>query len=156
MVKSPARGQIRQGSVQAGPDGSPHASEEIDEMIRGLDDWRGKTLAKVRQLIKEADPDVVEEIKWRKPSNPTGVPVWDHNGGICTGETYKDHVKFTFFKGASLEDPAHLFTQPGTLRRAIDFHERDTINEVALKNLIRAAVAYNEKHSVPKSKGSRL
>ncbi len=120
-----------------------HASKQIDEMIKELRDWRGKTLAKVRQLIKEADPEIIEEIKWKKPTNPAGVPVWSHNGGICTGEAYKDHIKFTFFKGASLEDPSHLFTQPGTVRRAIDFHEGDSINEVAFKNLIRAAVALN-------------
>ncbi|MDG6994910.1 MAG: DUF1801 domain-containing protein [Nitrososphaerota archaeon] len=119
------------------------ASKLIDERIRELGDWRGKTLAKVRQLIKEADPEIIEEVKWRKPSNPGGIPVWYHNGGVCTGETYKDHVKFTFFNGASLEDPSHLFNQPGTVRRAIDFHEGDSINEVALKDLIRAAVALN-------------
>jgi len=119
------------------------ASELIDESIRELGDWRGKTLAKVRQLIKEADPEIVEELKWKKPTNPAGVPVWSHDGGICTGETYKDHVKFTFFKGASLDDPSCLFTQPGTLRRAIDFHEGDKIDEQALKALIRAAVALN-------------
>ena len=119
------------------------ASKLIDERIRELGDWRGKTLAKVRQLIKEADPEIVEELKWKKPTNPAGVPVWSHNGGICTGETYKDHVKFTFFKGASLDDPSHLFTQLGTIRRAIDFHEGDKINEQALKALIREAVALN-------------
>ena len=121
------------------------ASELIEEMIRELGDWRGKTLAKVRQLIKEADPEIVEEVKWRKPSNPSGIPVWYHNGGVCTGETYKDHVKFTFFNGASLDDPSHLFTQPGTVRSAIDFYEGDKIDEKALKALIRAAVAFNLK-----------
>lgn len=121
------------------------ASKEIDEMIKELGDWRGKMLAKVRQLIKEADPEIVEMIKWRKPSNPDGVPVWDSDGGICTGETYKDHLKFTFFKGAALEDPSHLFTQPGSLRRAIDMHEGDKINETAFKALVRAAVALNRK-----------
>lgn len=125
-------------------------SKLIDERIRDPGDWRGRTLAKVRQLIKEADPEIVEEVKWRKPSNPEGIPVWYHNGGVCTGETYKDHIKFTFFNGASLEDPTHLFNQPGTVRRAIDFHEGDTINEAALKNLIRSAVALNLK-----SKGKR-
>jgi hypothetical protein len=119
------------------------ASKMIDERITELDDWRGETLAKVRQLIKEADPEIVEEIKWKKPTNPAGVPVWSHNGGICTGEIYKDHVKFTFFKGASLDDSSHLFTQPGTLRRAIDFHEGDRINKQALKALFRAAIALN-------------
>ncbi len=119
------------------------ASKLIDERIRDLGDWRGRTLANVRQLIKEADPEIVEEVKWRKPSNPGGIPVWYHNGGVCTGETYKEHVKFTFFNGASLEDPSHLFNQLGTVRRAIDIHEGDTINEQALKALIRAAVALN-------------
>lgn len=119
------------------------ASKLIDKRIKELGDWRGKMLAKIRNLIKEADPDIVEEIKWRKPSNPDGVPVWYHNGGICTGETYKDHVKFTFFNGASIEDPAHLFNQPGTVRRAIDFHEGESINEDAFKELIRSALAFN-------------
>ena len=105
--------------------------------------WQERTLAKLRQLIKEADPEIVEEVKWRKPSNPDGIPVWYHDGGVCTGETYKDHVKLTFFKGASLEDPSHLFTQPGTVRRGIDFHEGEGINEAAFKSLIRAAVAIN-------------
>jgi hypothetical protein len=119
------------------------SSKLIEDRIRKLGDWRGKTLTRVRKLIKEADPEIVEEIKWRKPSNPGGVLVWDHNGGICTGETYKDHVKFTFFKGASVEDPSHLFNQDGSLRRAIDFFEGDDIDEEALKALIRRAVALN-------------
>jgi hypothetical protein len=110
---------------------------------KGPSDWRETTLARIRQLIKAADPEIVEEVKWRKPSNPDGIPVWYRNGGICTGETYKDHIKLTFFKGASLEDPSHLFTQPGTVRRAIDFHEGDTIDEAAFKNLIRTAVSLN-------------
>lgn len=121
------------------------AAKEIDEMIRGLGDWRGKTLAKIRQFIKDVDPQIVEEIKWRKPSNPAGVPVWGHNGGICTGETYKDHLKLTFFKGAALEDPSHLFNEPGSLRRAIDIRDGDKINESAFKDLVRAAVALNHK-----------
>jgi len=120
------------------------ASEQIDTRIHELGDWRGKTLEKVRRLIKEADPQIVEEIKWVKPTSP-GTPVWSHNGGICTGETYKNAVKLTFFKGASLEDPAHLFTQPGTVRRAIDIHDGERINEAAFKKLIRAAVALNLK-----------
>ena len=119
------------------------ASKLIDKRIKELGDWRGKMLAKIRNLIKEADPDIIEEIKWRKPSNPDGVPVWYHNGGICTGETYKDHVKFTFFNGASIEDPDHLFNQPGTVRRAIDLHEGESINEDAFKELIRSALAFN-------------
>ena len=121
------------------------ASELISMMIKEMGDWRGETLAKVRRLIKEADPEIVEELKWKKPTNPAGVPVWSHNGGICTGETYKDAVKLTFFKGASLKDPYHLFNQEGTVRRAIDIHEGDEVNEGALKDLIRAAVALNLK-----------
>ena len=121
-------------------DGSP--SQLIDARIQELGDWRGETLANVRRLIKEADPEVVEEWKWVKPTNP-GTPVWSHNGGICTGETYKSVVKLTFFKGASLDDPSHLFNQPGTVRRAIDIHEGDKIDEEAFKTLIRAAVKLN-------------
>ncbi len=117
-------------------------SRFIDAIIQELGDWRGETLAKVRRLIKEAAPEVVEEWKWVKPTNP-GTPVWSHNGGICTGETYKSSVKLTFFKGASLEDPSHLFNQPGTVRRAIDIHEGEKINEEAFKILIRAAVKLN-------------
>jgi len=111
-----------------------------------LGDWRGETLARVRKLIKEADPDVVEEVKWRKPSNAMrGVPVWSHDGIICTGETYKNAVKMTFAKGASLKDPKGLFNASleGNVRRAIDFHEGGKIDEKALKALIRAAVALN-------------
>jgi hypothetical protein len=120
------------------------ASELISKRIKELDDWRGKTLERMRRLIKEADPEIVEEWKWVKPTSP-GTPVWSHNGGVCTGETYKSVVKFTFFKGASLEDPSHLFNQPGTVRRAIDIHEGDKINEDAFKKLIREAVALNLK-----------
>jgi hypothetical protein len=108
-------------------------------------DWRAETLARIRELIQQADPDAVEEIKWRKPSNPAGVPVWSHGGIICTGETYKDKVKVTFAKGASLADPSGLFNYSldGNARRAIDFQEGDKINEKALKALILAAVALN-------------
>jgi hypothetical protein len=111
----------------------------------GVGDWRVETLARVRKLIEQADPDVVEEVKWRKPSNPAGVPVWSHAGIICTGETYKDKVKLTFARGASLEDPSGLFNASleGNLRRAIDIGEGDKIDEKALKALIRAAVALN-------------
>ena len=114
-------------------------SELIDARIEELDDWRGAMLARVRALVKEADPDVVEEWKWR------GVPVWSHAGLICTGETYKNVVKMTFAKGASLADPARLFNSSleGNARRAIDFHEGEKINEKALKALVRAAVALN-------------
>ena len=119
--------------------GGDSASRLIDARIEELSDWRGETLARVRTLIKQADPDVVEEWKWR------GVPVWSHAGIICTGETYKAVVKMTFARGASLEDPAGLFNASleGHTRRAIDFHEGDPINEGALKALIRAAVALN-------------
>ena len=119
-----------------------NAAELISMKIKELGDWRGKTLERVRQLIKDADPEVVEEWKWAKPSSP-GTPVWSHGGGICTGETYKSAVKLTFFKGASLKDPSGLFTQPGTVRRAIDIHEGEKINETAFKKLIQAAVALN-------------
>lgn len=111
-----------------------------------LSDWRSETLARIRKIIKLADPEVVEEVKWRKPSNSmSGVPVWSHAGMICTGETYKNAVKMTFAKGASLKDPSGLFNSSleGNTRRAIDFHEGDKINETALKALIRAAVALN-------------
>jgi hypothetical protein len=108
-------------------------------------DWRAETLARVRALIEEADPEAVEEAKWRKAANPAGVPTWSHDGIICTGETYKDKVKLTFANGAALKDPSRLFNaslDAGT-RRAIDFHEGDTINEKAFKALVRAAVALN-------------
>jgi len=121
----------------------PAKSKTTDEKIRKSGEWREKTLTRVRQLIKESDPEIVEEVKWKKPSNPDGIPVWYYNGGICTGETYKDHVKLTFFKGASLKDPAGLFTQDGSVTRAIDLYEDDEINEAAFKSLIRAAVAFN-------------
>src|SRR3954463_12551246 len=123
-------------------------SQLIDARIDELGDWRGKTLSRVRALVKRADPDVVEEWKWRKPSNP-GVPVWSHQGGICTGETYKSAVKLTFFKGASLEDPSGLFNSSleGNTRRAIDIHEDDEIDEEAFMTLIRAAVSLNEAKS---------
>jgi hypothetical protein len=108
-------------------------------------DWRADMLDRIRRLIQEADPEAVEEVKWRKPSNPAGVPVWSHDGMICTGETYKAAVKVTFANGAELADPSHLFNASldGNARRAIDFHEGDTIDEKALKALIRAAVALN-------------
>ena len=114
-------------------------SQQIDQRIRELDDWRGEMLARLRALIKEADPEVVEEWKWR------GVPVWEHDGIICTGETYKSIVKMTFAKGAALKDPARLFNSSleGNTRRAIDFHEGEIINAEALKTLIRAAVTLN-------------
>jgi hypothetical protein len=121
-------------------------SRLTDGKIKEPDDWRGKMLSRVRALIKQADPEVVEEVKWRKPSNSMrGVPVWSHAGMICTGETYKSVVKVTFAKGASLKDPSKLFNSSleGNTRRAIDFHEGDVIDEDAFKALIRAAVALN-------------
>jgi hypothetical protein len=123
-------------------------SQLIDAKIKELGDWRGKTLSRLRALIKKADPEVVEEWKWKKATNP-GVPVWSHQGGICTGETYKSVVKLTFFKGASLKDPSGLFNSSleGNTRRAIDFHEDDEIDEKAFVTLIRAAVSLNESPS---------
>jgi hypothetical protein len=120
------------------------ADEMIDQRIAELGDWRGEKLGKVREIIKEADPEVVEEWKWAKATSP-GTPVWSHNGGICTGETYKSVVKLTFFKGAALEDPAGLFNSSleGKVRRAIDIGEKDEIDEEALKSLVREAVALN-------------
>ena len=126
-------------------DNGESPSRLIDAKIKELDDWRGETLSRLRGLIKQADPDVVEEWKWRKATNP-GVPVWSHQGGICTGETYKSVVKLTFFKGASLDDPAGLFNSSleGKVRRAIDIKEDDEIDEKAFVTLIRAAVSLNE------------
>jgi hypothetical protein len=121
-------------------------AREIDARIKSLADWRGQMLAKIRAIIKQADPDVVEEIKWRKPSNAmSGVPVWSHDGIICTGETYKTAVKMTFARGALLDDPSGLFNASleGNTRRAIDFHDGDTIDEKALKALIHSAVELN-------------
>lgn len=121
-------------------------SKLIDAKIQKLGDWRGATLAKIRGLIKRADPKVVEEVKWRKASSPDGVPVWSHDGIICTGETYKTRVKLTFAKGAKLKDPKKLFNSSleGGTRRAIDLNEGDTIDEAAFESLIREAVALNE------------
>src|SRR6478672_10898842 len=126
----------------------------IDQKIKELGDWRGKTLAKVRAIIHQADSEIVEERKWVKATSP-GVPVWSHGGIVCTGETYKNVVKMTFAKGAALKDPSGLFNSSleGNVRRAIDIHEGDTINEAALRDLIRAAVALNlEGKSKPKPK----
>jgi hypothetical protein len=130
----------KQGKAAASP------SKLIDARIKALNDWRGEVLARVRALIKEADPDIVEAVKWRKPSNAMlGVPVWEHAGIVCTGETYKDKVKLTFANGAALADPKGLFNSSldGGVRRAIDIHEGDRIDEKALKALIRAAAALN-------------
>ena len=120
------------------------ASQMIDQRIRELGDWRGSVLERMRELIHEADSEVVEEWKWVKPTSP-GTAVWSHDGGICTGESYKQVVKLTFFHGASLKDPAHLFNSSleGNTRRAIDIHKDDAIEEAAFRELIRAAVAFN-------------
>ena len=127
-------------------DDTTNASDLIDERIRELGDWRGETLSKVRAIITRADPEIVEEWKWAKATSP-GTPVWSHDGGVCTGETYKNVVKLTFFKGASLSDPAGLFNSSldGKVRRAIDIKEDDEIDERALQDLIRDAVALNVK-----------
>jgi hypothetical protein len=120
-------------------------SQAIDSKIASLGDWRGDTLARVRVLIREADPEIVEAVKWRKPSNPAGVPVWEHGGLVCTGETYRDKVKLTFARGAALDDPSRLFNAglDGGTRRAIDLREGDVLDSDALKALVREAVALN-------------
>lgn len=126
--------------------GADHtASSLIDAKIAELGDWRGGVLARMRALIREADPEVVEAVKWRKPTNPAGVPVWEHAGILCTGEVYKDYVKLTFARGASLDDPSGLFNAGfgGGTRRAIDIREGDTLDESAFKALVREAVAAN-------------
>jgi hypothetical protein len=129
---------------KSGGNETQSASQFISNRIAELGDWRGKTLSRMRALIKQADPHVVEEVKWAKATNP-GTPVWSHDGIICTGETYKSAVKLTFAKGASLKDPARLFNSSldGNVRRAIDIHEGETINESAFKALVREAVALN-------------
>ena len=132
--------------------GGDNPSRLIDAKIAGLGDWRGETLARLRRLIREADPEVVEQVKWRKPANPMGVPVWEHDGIICTGETYRNYVKLTFARGAALPDPTGLFNASldGNTRRAIDIREGDAIDEAAFKALIRDAVALNVGHKGPK------
>jgi hypothetical protein len=143
-MKKPTTTMKRKSAKEATGGDSP--SQLINARIAALSDWRGETLARVRSLIREADPEMVEEVKWRKPSNAMlGVPVWEHAGIVCTGETYKAVVKLTFAKGASLDDPSGLFNSSleGNTRRAIDIHEGDKIDEKALKALIRAAVALN-------------
>src|SRR5712672_560002 len=136
------------------PVAAESASAFIDEKIKELGDWRGKTLAKVREVIRQADPEIVEERKWAKPKS-SGTPVWSHGGIVCTGETYKSVVKMTFPKGAALKDPSGLFNSSldGNARRAIDIHEGEKVDEAALKDLIRAAVALNLKgKDKPKTK----
>src|SRR5215468_4860418 len=125
---------------------APESAVSLDERIQKLGDWRGKMLEKVRAIIHKADPEIVEEWKWVKPTNP-GTPVWSHGGIVCTGETYKNAVKMTFAKGAELKDPSRLFNSSldGNVRRAIDIHEGEQIDQAALKDLIRAAVALNLK-----------
>ena len=145
-MKKPTTTTKKSKTASKEANGGASASQLIDATIAALNDWRGETLARVRKLIKEADPEVVEEVKWRKPSNAMrGVPVWEHAGIICTGETYKNAVKLTFAKGAALKDPAHLFNASleGNTRRAIDFHAGDKIDGKALQALIRATVALN-------------
>ena len=126
----------------------PSAAQQIEEKIGSLDDWRGKTLAQLRNLIREADPDVIEDVKWRKPSNPLGVPTWEHAGIICTGESYKDKIKLTFARGAELEDASGLFNSSlaGGTRRAIDIPEGTELDENAFKALVREAIAANLAH----------
>lgn len=128
------------------PDADESGAQLIDAKIKELGDWRGDMLAHVRRLIKQADPGIVEEVKWRKASNPSGVPIWSHDGMVCTGESYKNAVKVTFAYGAKLKDPKHLFNASleGGTRRAIDLHEGDRIDEAAFKALIREAVALNQ------------
>ena len=142
-----AKNAERMGPAKPARSGDP-GSAFIDARIKELGDWRGKTLAKVRAIIHEADPEIVEERKWAKANSP-GTPVWSHGGIVCTGETYKNVVKLTFAKGASLKDPAKLFNSSleGNVRRAIDIHEGEQVDEGALKELVRAAVALNLKKS---------
>ena len=130
---------------KSGSQGVESASRLIDARIQELGDWRGKMLSRLRDLIKQADPNVVEEVKWRKPSNPAGVPVWSHDGIICTGETYKNHVRLTFARGAFLKDPKDVFNSSleGNAVRAIVIHEGDEIDAKAFKALVRAAVSLN-------------
>ena len=125
-------------------DGGP--SEEIDALLAGIDDWRGPALGRLRELIFEADPDMVEEAKWKKPSNPAGVPLWSDGGMVCTGEVYKNYVKVTFASGASLDDPHGLFNASltGGTRRAIDVREGEVVDEQAFVALVRSAVAFNQ------------
>ena len=128
------------------------ASQVIDAMFADLADWRGATLSTLRALVKQADPDMVEELKWKRPGNPAGVPVWSDDGMVCTGEVYKDHVKVTFAKGASVDDPSGLFNASldGNRRRAIDVYENDTVDDAAFMALVRAAVALNKAAKRPR------
>ena len=153
--KSPPKaGTKTQSGAEAKRAAGKAASPLIDQRIRSLGGWRGKTLAEVRRLIREADPDIMEDCKWIKPSNPLGVPVWSHAGIVCTGEAYKQAVKLTFARGASLEDPRGLFNSSleGNTRRAIDIREGEVLDAAAFKALIQAAVAENLRSNAPKSK----
>lgn len=143
--KPSSRRPSDKANIKADTSGGKSASQMISARIAELGDWRGDVLGRVRKLIREADPAITEEIKWRKPSNPAGVPVWSHETMVCTGEVYKDAVKLTFANGASLKDPAGLFNSSldGNLRRAIDIRQEDRIDESAFKDLIRAAVSLN-------------
>jgi hypothetical protein len=154
-TESRAGAKAKRGAEAKRATGS--ASHLIDERIRSLRDWRGETLAKVRRIIHEADPDIVEECKWIKPSNPLGVPVWSNAGIVCTGEAYQQVVKLTFARGASLKDPRGLFNSSleGNTRRAIDIREGEEFDAEALKALIQAAVAQNQRSSGRKEKGRR-
>lgn len=158
MAKSKPRKPVRKSAPKANPGAVAQpavdaAGRRIDERIRDLGDWRGDTLSQIRRLIHEADPDIVEECKWVKPTNPWGVPVWSHAGIVCTGETYKEVVKLTFARGASLADPRKLFNSSleGNTRRAIDIREGEALDAKAFKLLIQAAVAENLGSSAPKS-----
>lgn len=145
-AKAPARkAPARKTSTKPAAPAQGDAAREITQRFRELGDWRGETLAKMRALILDADPEIVEEIKWRKPSNPAGVPVWSRHGMICTGEIYRDHVKLTFAEGASLRDPARIFNasmEAGT-RRAVDLRAGDRVDERAFQDLVRDAIARN-------------
>ncbi len=149
---------MKKTTVKKTGGGSDSPASLIDARIKKLGDWRGETLARARAIIKAAHPEIVEEVKWRKPSNGMlGVPVWEHSGIICTGETYKAAVKLTFANGAALDDPAGLFNASleGNQRRAIDIHQGEKINEPALKKLVQAAIAYNQGKAKKKPAGKR-
>ena len=154
MATTPAATEVQEENMgEAGSTEGRSASELIDERIAELGDWRGETLSRMRALIKEADPDVVEELKWVKRTSP-GTPTWSHDGIVCTGEPYKSVVKLTFAKGASLDDPARLFNASleGSTRRAIDIHEGEDVDANAFKALVRAAVALNTSGSARRAK----
>jgi hypothetical protein len=162
MAQKPKRSEPKAGAkamagAEAGRPTAMAASHLIDERIRSLGGWRAETLVEVRRLIHEADPDIMEECKWIKPSNPLGVPVWSHAGVVCTGEVYKQVVKLTFARGAFLADPRGLFNSSldGKMRRAIDIREGEVLEAEAFKALIQAAVAENLRSGAPKSRGRR-